>query len=236
MENKLLLDLNEQLKSIDVDSKRLDAIIQLKAWQKKMTSLIEQIYSNRMNDIDIMAANIEEEIKEKQSELERTRKKNTHTLLKLQHQIDELKPNIIVEQQIPDNLHELLERTIRVQCDDVSIDDDLVIIDIHKHEEKSSEKIYVVLPHSTANKPENPVSKLLTSEPVQQALAVGIVKTLTHVGTIAATNTTTVAATTMAKTALLTTACGLSTIAYGMAAIALGTTKKVCSFVLSSNS
>ncbi|CAF1487904.1 unnamed protein product [Adineta ricciae] len=236
MENKLLLDLNEQLKSIDVDSKRLDAIIQLKAWQKKMSSSIEQIYSNRLNAIDIMAANIEEEIKEKQSALERTRKTDTHTLLKLQHQIDEFKSNIIVEQQIPDNLHELLERTIRVQCDDISIDDDLVIIDIHKHEEKSSEQIYVVLPHSTVNKPENPVSKILTSEPVQQALAVGIVKTLTHVGTIAATSTTTVAATAVAKTALLTTAGSLSTLAYGMTAIALSTTKKVCSFVFSSNS
>lgn len=229
MDNKLLLDLNEQLKSIDVDSKRLDAIIQLKAWHKKMSSLIEQIYSNRLNDIDAMAADIEEEIKEKQSELERVRKKDAHALLKLQHQIDELKSNIIVEQRIPNDLHELLERTVRVQHDDISIDDDLVIIDVHKHD-------YVVLPSSAAIKPDNPVSKLLTSEPVQQALAVGIAKTLTHVGTMAATSTTTVTATAMAKTALLTTTCGLSTMAYGMAAIALGTTKKVCSFMLSSNS
>jgi len=223
MKNKLTFDLEQQLTEIDIDSIKLDAVIQLKTWQKEMFSLIEKIYLIRLNEIDEIALNITHEIKEKQNQLEQQIKTNDKTiLLKLQHEIDEFKSDIIINQTIPENFHHLFEQTIHIkraenQDDD---DDDLVIIDIDGNEEKIGEL-------STANS-ESCVSKIFNSEPVQQALAISLAKTLTHMGTIAATSTSAIAATTMAKTALLTTA-------YGIGRIAMGTTKKVWSLVVSSN-
>jgi hypothetical protein len=223
MKNKLTFDLEQQLTEIDIDSIQLDAVIQLKTWQKEMFSLIDKIYLIRLNEIDEIALNITHEIKEKQTQLEQQIKTNDKTiLLKLQHEIDEFKSDIIINQTIPENFHHLLERTIHIkraenQDDD---DDDLVIIDIDENEEKIGE-----LPTTNS---ESCVSKIFNSEPVQQALAISLAKTLTHMGTIAATSTSTIAATTMAKTALL-------TAAYGIGRIAMGTTKKVWSLVVSSN-
>ena len=233
MENKLLSELDEQLKRFDVDSQKLDAVMQLKLWQKKMSAAVEKVYLHRLNQIDTMASEIDEEVKRQETALKATRRNDTHALLKLQHQIDELEPEILVEHHIPENFQQLLERTIRVQDANASVDDeddDLVIVDI----QKPAEQVLVVLP-STATHSETTVSKLLTSEPVQQVIAVGLAKTLAAMGAMAATSTTTIAATAIAKTALLTTACGLGTVAYGMSRLAMGTSRKVWSLVISSD-
>jgi hypothetical protein len=221
MENKLIFDLEQQLDDIDIDSMKLDAVIRLKTWQKKMFLLVEKIYSIRLNEIDEIAFNLINEIKEKQNQLEQTNDKIT--LLKLQHEIEQLKSEIIVDQRIPENFHHLIERTIRVQRDED--DDDLVIIDI---EDKIGEQVLIILPPTNS---ESRVSKILHSEPVQQALAVTLTNTLTHMGTLAATST----ATTLAKTALITTASGLGTMAFGMGKIAMSTTQKVWSLMTSSH-
>jgi len=234
MENKLIFELDQQLTHFDIDNNKSDAIIQLKTWQKKMFTLIENIYLHRLNEIDTIALNITDEIKEKQNQLEQIQTNDKTTLLKLQHEIDQLKSNIIVDQIIPENFHHLIERTIRVKRDEDDDDDDFVIID--KNEDKFGDQVIVVLSAPpTTNNSETRVSKIFNSEPVQQVLAVGLAQTLTRMGTIAATSTTTIAATTMAKTALLTTACGLGTIACGMGRIAMDTTKKICSLVISSD-
>lgn len=216
MENKLIFDLEQQLTNIDIDNIKLDAIIQLKSWQKKMFSLVEKTYLKRLNEIDEKALNINNEIKEKQNQLEQQIKiNNKTTLLKLQHDIDQLKSDIIIDQTIPDNFHHLIQRTIHVNRDDENQDDDdddFVIINIDKHEEKIE------------TNSESRITKILNSQPVQQALTVTLAQTLTQVGAIAITNPTTVAATAIAKAALITTA-------YGLGRIAIGTTKKVCSFM-----
>jgi hypothetical protein len=228
MENKFISDLEQQLDDIDIDSIKLDAVIQLKTWQKKMFSLIDKIYSTRLDEIDEIAFNIENEIKEKQNQLEQQMKTNDKTiLLKLQHEIDQFKSDITINQTIPENLHHLIEQTIRIKRDkdQDDDDDDLVIIDVDENEDDTDEKVVVVLPTTHS---ESRVSKIFNSEPVQQALAVTLVKTLTQMGTMAATSTTTIAATTIAKTALLTTA-------YGIGRIAMGTSKKIWSLVVSSD-
>jgi hypothetical protein len=215
MENKLIFDLKQQLTNIDIDSIKLDAIIQLKKWEKKMFSLIENIYSTRLNEIDEITLNIINEIKEKQNQLEQDKT----NLFKLQNEIDEFKTDIIINQTIPEDFHQLIEQTICIKRDDDD-DDDFVIIDIDKNEEK-----FVEIPLINS---ENCISKIFHSEPVQQALAVSLANALTRMGTMAATSTTTIAATIMAKKVLLTTA-------YGIGKITMGTTKKVWAFVISSN-
>jgi hypothetical protein len=215
MENKLIFDLKQQLTNIDIDSIKLDAIIQLKKWEKKMFSLIENIYSTRLNEIDEITLNIINEIKEKQNQLEQDKT----NLFKLQNEIDEFKTDIIINQTIPENFHQLIEQTICIKRDDDD-DDDFVIIDIDKNEEK-----FVEIPLINS---ENCISKIFHSEPVQQALAVSLANALTRMGTMAATSTTTIAATIMAKKVLLTTA-------YGIGKITMGTTKKVWALVISSN-
>jgi hypothetical protein len=225
MENKLIFDLEQQLTNIDIDTIKLDAVIQLKTWQKKMFSLVEKVYLTRLNEIDEIALSIINEIKEKQNQLEQQIIINDKTiLLKLQHEIDELKSNIIINQTIPDNFHHFIEQTIHIKRDnenqDDDDDDDLVIIDIDENEGK-------IIELSTTNS-ESRISKIINSEPVQQALAISLSETLTRIGTVAATSSTTIAATAIAKTALLTTA-------YGIGRIAKGTTKKVWSLVTSSN-
>ncbi|CAF4404360.1 unnamed protein product, partial [Adineta steineri] len=179
-----------------------------KIWQKKMFSLIEKIYLNRLNEIDTIALNITNEIKDKQNQLENIQINDKTTLLKLQHEIDQLKSDIIIDQMIPENLYHQIERTIHIKRDENEDDDDddLVIIDIENNEEKNEKHIKVVLSSSTITNSENRVSKIFKSEPVQQALTIGLTQTLTHMGTMAATSTTTIAATAIAKTALLTTA------------------------------
>jgi hypothetical protein len=237
MENKLIFELEQQLTDIDIDSIKLDAVIQLKTWEQSFFSLIEKIYVSRLNEINSIASDITNEIHEKQTQLEQINIKDKTALLELQNEIDQLKSNIIINQTIPDDFHHLIERTIRIKRDENhdDEDDDFVIIDIDKNEPKTGEQLVIVLAPPPPNNSESCVSKILHSEPIQQALTAGLIHTLTHVGTVAATSTTTIAATTMAKTALLTTACGLSTMAYGMGMIALGTTKKVWSLVIKSD-
>ncbi|CAF1221167.1 unnamed protein product [Adineta steineri] len=233
MEKNLIFELEQQLNNLDIDSNKVDAIIQLKIWQKKMFSLIEKIYLNRLNEIDTIALNITNEIKDKQNQLENIQINDKTTLLKLQHEIDQLKSDIIIDQMIPENLYHQIERTIHIKRDENQDDDDddLVIIDIENNEEKNEKHIKVVLSSSTTTNSENRVSKIFKSEPVQQALTIGLTQTLTHMGTMAATSTTTIAATAIAKTALLTTAGGIGAMAYGIGRVAAGTTIKLWSFV-----
>lgn len=212
MENKLIIDLEQQLTNIDIDHIQLDAIIQLKNWQKKLFLLIEKIYLKRLNEIDELALNIKNEIEDKYNEI-KTNNQKIAILLKLQHDIDHLKSNIIVDQIIPKDFHHLIEQTIHIKCDnnDIDEDDDFVIVNIDKNEEK------------TESNPDNCITKIFNSTAVQQALTVSMAQTLTYMGTIAITNPTTIAATTIAKTALLTSA-------YGLGKIAMNTTKKFWSF------
>jgi len=231
MENKLIFDLEQQLTNIDIDTIKLDAVIQLKTWQKKMFSLVEKVYLTRLNEIDEIALSIINEIKEKQNQLEQQIIINDKTtLLKLQHEIDELKSNIIINQTIPDNFHHFIEQTIHIKRDNENQDDDdddLVIIDIDENEGK-------IIELSTTNS-ESRISKIINSEPVQQALAISLSETLTRIGTVAATSSTTIAATAIAKTALLTTACGLGTMVYGLGILAIGATKKAWALVITSD-
>ena len=172
MANKTIFDFKEQ---IDFENKKLDAIIQLKTWQKQMFLAIDHVYTKRLNEIK------------------------------------ELNSEIIIDQNIPENFQDLLERTIRLNHED----DDFIMINIDKKDEE-------IPPTKTS---ESRVSKILHSEPVQQALTVTLAQTLTHMGTAAATSATTIAAAVMAKTVL-------STTAYALGTIAIGTTKKVWSFLL----
>lgn len=209
-----MIDLVFQMENktpVDLDSTKLDAVIQLKIWQKKMLKLVDNVYANRLQEIDQLGKEIED---------------------------TPSAPNILVHQSIPDNFQNLIERTIRIKTDgedqtDDDDDDDLVIIDVETNQEQHGERVLVLLP--TPDNPESRVSKILHSEPIQQALTATLVRTITHMSTLAATSATAAAATTMAKTAVLSTACGLGTVAVGMGKIAIVTTQKVWSIITSSN-
>ncbi|CAF3433182.1 unnamed protein product [Rotaria sp. Silwood1] len=250
MEQISILELEEELNHIDVDSIKLDAIIQLKTWQKKMYSLIDKTYKDRMHEIDSITSNISNEIKEKQNQIEYLQTNNENILHKLKYDIDLLKSNLInINESIPDNFSHRIERTICVSRNDDNqdeeiIDDDTdddydepVIVDIDRHETHVGNQVVMVVAspqQSSMRNEEGRISKIFNSQPIQHALSVGLVKTIAHMGTIAATSTTTVAATTMAKTAVIATACGIGTVAYGVGKIALGTTRKAWSLIVSS--
>jgi len=70
MEENFHSDLEYELNQIDVDSIKLDAIIQLKTWQKKMYSLIDKTFKNRLHEIDSIATNLTNEIQEKQNQIQ----------------------------------------------------------------------------------------------------------------------------------------------------------------------
>jgi len=253
MAKNILSELEEELNHIDIDSIKLDAIIQLKTWQKKMYSLINKTYKNRLHEIDSISANLANEIKEKQNQIENVQIRDRKTLIQLKNDIGLLKSNIKINESIPENFQHRIERTIHVSRetenqdeeiidddddDDVDDDDEPVIIDIDRHEFQAGDKVVLVAPspeQSSMKHEEGRVSKVFNSQPVQHALAVGLVKTLAQMGTIAATSTTTAAATTMAKTAMIATICGVGTVAYGVGRIAMGTTRKVWSLVVSSD-
>ncbi len=249
MEKNLTSELEDELNHIDVDSIKLDAIIQLKTWQKKMYSLINKTYTNRMHEIDSIASNITNEIKEKQNQIQTCNANDQKTLHQLKNDVELLKSNIIIHESIPDNFDQRIERSIRVLRndenhdeefidDDDDDDDEPVIVDIDRHEARAGNQVVVVVAapqQSSAANQEGRVSKIFNSQPVQHALAVGLAKTFANMGTIAVTSTTTVAATTMAKTALIATVCGVGTVAYGVGKIAMGTTRKVWSIVFSSD-
>jgi hypothetical protein len=242
-QNYLISELEEELKHIDVDSIKLDAIIQLKTWQKKMYSLVDKTYKNRLSEIDSITSNITNEIKEKQNQIETN---DENALHQLKEDIESLKSNICIEQSIPENFDQRIERTIRVSHDaenedEVIVDDDddePVIIDFDRHEGRHGEQVLVVVAASQQSpvaNAEGRVARIFKSEPVQHALAVSLAKTLANMGVVAATSTTTIAATTMAKTAIIATACGVGTVAYGVGRLAIGTTKKVWSLIVTSD-
>ncbi|UJR27893.1 hypothetical protein I4U23_009158 [Adineta vaga] len=249
MEQTSISELNEELNQIDVDSIKLDAVIQLKTWQKKMHSLINKTYANRMHEIDSIVSNTANEIKEKQNQIKHCQKNDQEILVQLKNDVDLLKSNIVIVESIPEHFEQRIERTIRIERhipdddeDEVFLgddddDDEPVIVDIDHHEMQSGNRILVVAtaPTPVSANHEGTVSKIFNSKPIQNAIATGITNTLINMGTIAATSTTTVAATTMAKTALIATACGVGTVAYGVGRIAIGTTKKVWSLVVASD-
>jgi len=256
MEQNIFSELEDELNHIDVDSIKLDAIIQLKTWQKKMYSLIDKTYKNRMHEIDSITTNLTNEIKEKQDQIENLQIHDKKVFRQLKNDIDLLKSNIKIDESIPENLERRIERTVRVsreeenhdeelvdvddedEDDEDEDDDEPVIVDIDRHDVRVGDQVVLVVAapqQSSARHGEGQVSRVLNSEPVQRAIAAGLVKTLTQMGLIAATSTTTVAATTMAKTAIVATVCGVGTVAYGVGKIAMGTTRKVWSLVVSSD-
>jgi hypothetical protein len=241
MEKNFHSELEDELNQIDVDSIKFDAIIQLKTWQKKMYSLIDRTYKNRLNEIDSMAKNQTNEIREKQNQIENLQIHDQKTFRRLKNDIDLLKSNIQIDQSIPENFDHRIERTIRVSrgeaaemIDDDDDDDEPVIVEIDRPETRANNQVVLVAAAPSVKNDEGRVSKVFNSQPVQKALAVGLVKAVTQMGTIAATSTATVAATTMAKTAIIATVCGVGTVAYGVGRITMGTTRKVWSLVFSS--
>jgi hypothetical protein len=251
MEQNLLSELEDELNHIDVESIKLDAIIQLRTWQKKMYSLIDKTYKNRLSEIDSITINLTNEIKEKQNQIENHQIHDQKILRQLKNDINLLKSNIQINESIPENLENRIERTVRVsrqeetEDDEVFIDDDEdepVIVDIDQHEVQVGDQLVLVIAspeQSPVKKEEGRVSKVLNSEPVQRAIAASLARAITQMGTTvatsAATSTATVAATTMAKTAIIATVCGVGTVAYGVGKLAMGTTRKVWSLVVSSD-
>lgn len=242
-------EVEEALDRIDLDSIKLEATIQLKVWQKKMLALIDTTYKSRLHEIDSIASNRTNEIREKQQQLHHVNANDANAVRQFERDIDVLKSNIAVHEMIPENLQRRLERTIVIRSDDgqddaelvgddAEEDDEPVIIDIDQSDGKHGERVMVVIaasPPWSATNTESRVSRVFNSQPVQRALAASLVRTLTQMTTVAAASTTTVAATTMAKTALIATACGIGTVAYGVGRVAVGTTQRIWSFVVSSD-
>jgi hypothetical protein len=248
MEQHFHSELNEELNHIDVDSIKLDAVIQLRTWQKRMYGLIDKTYKNRLHEIDSMTDDITTEIKEKQKQIKKVNIHDEKIYLQLKNDIGLLKSNIQIDQSIPENFEHRIERTVRVlrqeeisdgeiidDEDDDDDDDEPVLIDIDKHEARARDQLALVDERAPLTHQDGRVSKIFYSEPVQRSIAIGIVKTLAQMGAVAATSTTTVAATTMAKTAMIAAACGVGTVAYGVGKIAIGTTRKVWSWAVSSD-
>ena len=251
MEQSAMHEVEEDLDRIDPDSIKLEAIIQLKVWQKKMLALIDKTYKSRLHEIDSIASNRTNEIREKQTQVQHVNANDANTVRQFKRDIDVLKSDIGVFELIPENLQRRIERTIVIRSDgeqdDAELvddddeeedDDEPVIIDIDKSENRRGERVTVVMaasPSSSATNTESRVSRVLNSQPVQRALAASLVRTLTQMTTVAAASTTTVAATTMAKTALIATACGIGTVAYGVGRVAVGTTQRIWTFAFSSD-
>lgn len=246
MEQNMLSELEDELNHIDADSLKLDAMIQLKTWQKKMHSLVDKTYKDRLQEIESMTINLTNEIKEKQSQIEHLDIHDEKKCLQLKTNINSLKSPIKIEESLPENFQYRIERTIRIthgeeNQDEEFIDDDEdepVIVDIDRHEVHVGDQVVLVVAtpeqSSGGKQQEGTVSKVFNSQPVQHALSVGLAKALAQMGTIAATTTTTAAATTMAKTAIIATVCGVGTVAYGVGRLAMGTSRKVWSLVVSS--
>jgi hypothetical protein len=249
MEQNFHSELNEELNHIDVDSIKLDAAIQLRTWQKRMYALIDKTYKNRLHEIDSIAEDVSNEIKEKQKQLKKVNIHDQKIYIQLKNDIDLLKSNIQIDQSIPANFEQRIERTIHVsrqeensgaefiddEDEEDDDDDEPVLIDIDRHEARVREQAALAAEQASMTHREGRVSKIFYSEPVQHSLAIGLAKTIAQMGAVAATSTTTVAATTMAKTAIIATACGVGTVAYGVGKIAIGTTRKIWSWAVSSD-
>jgi hypothetical protein len=197
-----------------------------------------------MHEINSIASNITNEIKEKQNQIENLQINDENTFVQLKNDIDLLKSNIIIEESIPQNLYHRIERTVQISYgnenqdaelidDDDDDDEEPVIVDFDRHDGRTGQ--HVIVQQTPATHEEGRISKVLNSQPVQHAIAVSLVKTIAHVGTTAATSTTIIAASTMAKTALIATACGIGAVAYGAGRLTMGATRKVWSIVFSSD-
>ena len=254
MEQSAMKDVEEDLDRIDLDSIKLEAIIQLKVWQKKMLAVIDRTYKSRLHEIDSIASNRANEIREKHEQWQHVDTNDANVMRQFKRDVDVLKSDIAFYEMIPENLQRRIERTIVIRSDgeqddaelvdedddddDDQYDDETVVIGMDKSEARHRNRVTVVVaaaPPSNATNTESRVSRVLNSQPVQRALAASLVRTLTQMTTVAAASTTTVAATTMAKTALIATACGIGTVAYGVGRVALGTTQRIWSFVVSSD-
>jgi hypothetical protein len=251
MEQNFHSELNDELNHIDIDSIKLDAAIQLRTWQKHMYALIDKTYKSRLHEIDSIAEDINNGIKEKQKQLKTINIHDEKIYLQLKNDINSLKSNIQIEQSVPASLEQRIERTVRVSRkeadsdaefvddeDEEDDDDEPVLIDIDQHEAQIREQAALAAEpaeRSPVKHEEGRVSKIFYSEPVQRSIAIGVAKTIAQMGAVAATSTTTIAATTMAKTAIIATACAVGTVTYGVGKVAIGATQKVWSWAFSSD-
>ena len=248
MEQCSLAEIEDDLDHIDVDSMKLDAVIQLKGWQKKMHALVDQTYRSRLEEINGIASDRVGEIKDYRKRIQKVDRHDQQLVQQLKAEVEALKSDIAVLESIPENFNHRIERTVQIQSDAEQEDNDVfeeedddddapVIVDFERDYGHHGDRVTVLVaaaPPSATPQPEGRVARMFNSQPVQHALAVSLVKAMAQMGTIAATSTTTVAATTMAKTAVIATACGIGTVAYGVGRIAMGTTRKIYSLVVSS--
>lgn len=250
MELNQISDLEDELNHIDADSIKLDAMIQLKTWQKKMYALIDKTYKDRLHEIETITKDLTNNIKEKQHQIENLNNRDEKTYTQLKTNIETLKSNIYIEESIPENFQYRIDRTIRIltheeedhDCEGYTFEeeeeDEPVIVDIDTHQEINvGDKVVLVVASpdlSLQKKEEGTISRVFYSKPIQDALSAGLIRAVTQMGTVAATSTATVAATTMAKTAIVATVCGVGTVAYGVGKIAMGTSRKVWSLMVSS--
>jgi hypothetical protein len=246
MEQSILAEVKDDLDHIDVDSLKFDAIIQLKAWQKKMHASVDRTYKNRLDEINGIASNRANEINDRRNRMQHFDRNDQHLVQQFKNQVDALKSDITVVESIPESFDRRIERTIRIHCpteqhdDDVfeeeDDDDEPVIVDFERDHARTGDRVTVVVAAaSPTTQPEGRVARVFNSQPVQHALAVSLVKTMAQMGTVVAASTTTAAATSMAKTAVIATACGIGTVAYGVGRITIGTTRKIYSLVFSSD-
>ena len=201
-----------ELADIDLEGQKLEAIAQLNSWRRKMFAVIEQTYSIRLREVETIVCDLRQKIDETRARLETMNNAHDHpSLLQLQADIDRLERCVNIDETIPKDLHQIIDRTVHVQHDG------FVIVPSVTHDDDNNVLVLVTTP---VEHPQSNVSKILHSEPVQQALAAGLTTTLTHVGCLAAANPATIAAATVMKTGLLT-----------MGQYAMGATKILWSFV-----
>ena len=238
MEQNFRSDLTEELREIDVESLKLDTVIQLRAWQKRMYALVDRTYKARLHDIDCIAEEWMNEIEEKQNQMKDAKVTDRTTYMQLKHDVDLLKSKIRVIESMPENLQTRIDQTVRVSREGENVDDEPILVDFEQDSDREEELMddgdeQASVHHEEQE--EGRVAKILHSEPVQRSIAMGVAKVITQMTVVAATSTTTVAATTMAKTAIIATVCGVGTVAYGVGKIAFGTTRRIWSWARSSD-
>lgn len=236
MEQNFRSELSEELHEIDVESLKLDTVIQLRAWQKHMYALVDRTYKARLNDIDTIADQWTNEIEDTQKQIKNSKITDRKSYMQLKHDVDLLKSKIRVIESMPENLQTRIDQTVRV-ARETKTDDEPVLVDF---DDDDNEQMEMMEDADDEEAPEHHeeqgrVSKIFHSEPVQRSIATGVVKAIAQIGVVTATSTTTVAATTMAKTAIIATVCGVGTVAYGVGKIAFGTTRRVWSWAVSSD-
>ena len=234
MEQNFRSELSEELHEVDVESLKLDTVIQLRAWQKHMYALVDRTYKARLNDIDTIADQWTNEIEEKQKQIKNAKITDRKSYMQLKHDVDLLKSKIRVVESVPENLQTRIDKSVCVSREG-NTEDEPILVDFDDDDEQmemmENEDEEVPAHHEE----EGRVSKILHSEPVQRSIVTGVAKAIAQIGVVTATSTTTVAATTMAKTAIFATVCGVGTVAYGVGRIAFGTTRRIWSWAVSSD-